>query len=73
MTKLHQDDQIEPSFITDGPPSSDLPIPPYRTMNLPQILAGLTDDALARWRGDLADAEREKRRITGEGLSSDGD
>lgn len=31
-------------------------------MNLPQILASLNDEALARWPGDLADAEREKRR-----------
>lgn len=65
MTKLHQDDQAEPCFITDGPPSRDLPIPPHRTMNLPQILAGLTDDELARWPGDLAHAEREKRRKAG--------
>lgn len=62
MTKSHQEDQIEPFFITDGPPSNDLPIPPHRTMNLPQILAGLTDDELARWPGDLADAESERRR-----------
>ncbi|MEJ3959848.1 hypothetical protein WGP40_05815 [Brachymonas sp. G13] len=65
MTKLHQDDQTEPCFITDGPPSGDLPIPPYRTMNLPQILAGLADGELARWPGDIADAERERRRQTG--------
>lgn len=62
MTKLRQD---EPCFITDGPPSSDLPIPPHRNMNLPQILAGLTDGELARWPCDLADAEREKRRDAG--------
>lgn len=62
MTRLHQDDRTEPCFITDGLPSNDLPTPPYRTMNLPQILAGLTNDELARWPGDLADAEREKRR-----------
>lgn len=65
MTKLHKDDQAQPCFITDGPPSNDLPIPPHRTMNLPQILAGLTDDELTRWPGDLADAEREKRRKAG--------
>ncbi|EOU9631076.1 hypothetical protein ACOJI1_001234 [Pseudomonas aeruginosa] len=65
MKKLHLDDQTEPCFITDGPPSSDLPIPPYRTMNLPQILASLPDDELARWPGDIADVEREKRRQTG--------
>ncbi|MDH1303049.1 hypothetical protein [Achromobacter sp. GD03932] len=62
MKKSHQDDQTEPCFIIDGPPSSDLPMPPHRTTNLPQILAGLSDDELARWPGDLTDAEREKRR-----------
>lgn len=65
MTKLHQDDQAEPCFITEGPPSNDLPTSPHRTMNLPQILAGLTNDELAGWPGDLADAEREKRRKAG--------
>ncbi|GAB2725513.1 hypothetical protein GCM10027019_01250 [Melaminivora jejuensis] len=65
MKKLHQHDQADPCFITDGPPSNDLPIPPHRTMNLPQILASLNDEALARWPGDLADAEREKRRKAG--------
>lgn len=65
MKKQHQDDQIEPCFINDGPPSSDLPMPPHRTMNLLQILADLPDDELARWPGDLADAEREKRRKAG--------
>jgi len=49
MKKPHQDDQTEPCFITDGPPSSDLPMPPHRTTNLPQILADLSDDELARW------------------------
>ncbi len=61
MTKPHQDDQTEPFFITEGGPSDDLPIPPHRTQNLPQILAGLTDDELARCPGDLADAEWERR------------
>jgi hypothetical protein len=65
MTRLHQDDRTEPCFITGGPPSNDLPTPPHRTMNLPQILAGLTNAELARWPGDLADAEREKRRKAG--------
>lgn len=66
MTHLmNQTGSAEPCFITDGPPSNDLPTPPYRTMNLPQILAGLTDDELARWPGDLAHAEREKRRKAG--------
>ncbi len=48
MTMLHQVDQTEPCFITDSPPSNDLPTPPHRTMNLPKILAGLTNDELAR-------------------------
>ena len=61
MTKPHQEDQDEPFFITDGPPSDDLPIPPHRTMNLPQILVRLTDDELARWPDALTDAERERR------------
>lgn len=65
MTHLNLTDSAEPCFITDGPPSNDLPTPPCRTMNLPQILAGLTDDELAGWLGDLADAEREKRRKAG--------
>lgn len=72
MTKLYEEDQAEPCFIADGPPSNDLPIPPHRTMNLPQILAGLTDVELAGWPGDLADAEREKRRKAGSRTSSDG-
>ena len=58
--------------ITDGPPSNDLPPPPHRTMNLPQILAGLTNEELAGWPGDLADAEREKRRKAGGWTASDG-
>ncbi|WP_313303503.1 hypothetical protein [Diaphorobacter sp.] len=66
MMHQNQADATEPCFITDGPPSNDLPIPPYRTMNLPQILEGLNDEELARWPGDLADAEREKRRKAGD-------
>ncbi|MBV6306306.1 hypothetical protein KVP10_15550 [Candidimonas humi] len=65
MTHLNLTDSAEPCFITDGPPSNDLPTSPHRTMNLPQILAGLTDDELARWPADLAHAEREKRRKAG--------
>ncbi|MCO7643282.1 hypothetical protein NJI34_41700 [Pseudomonas sp. S 311-6] len=62
MAHLNQTESAELCIITDGPPSDDLPIPPHRTMNLPQILASLTDDELARWSCDLADAELEKRR-----------
>jgi hypothetical protein len=60
MTKLREY-QAEPFFISDGQPSNDLPIPPYRTTSLPQILAGLTDDELARWPDTLTDAERKRR------------
>lgn len=63
--KLSLEDETGPFFITDGPPSSDLPIPPYRTMNLPQILAGFADNELTAWPGSLAEAEREKRRKAG--------
>jgi len=62
----------EPCFISDGPPSSDLPIPPHRTMNLAQILASRTDDELERWPGSLASTELEKRRATVDGTSSRG-
>ncbi|VVE15894.1 hypothetical protein [Pandoraea soli] len=65
MTHLNLTDSAEPCFITDGLPSNDLPPPPHRTMNLPQILAGLTNDELARWSGDLAHVEPEKRRTAG--------
>lgn len=65
MAHLNLTDSAEPCFITDGPLSNHLPTSPYRTMNLPKILAGLTDDELARWPGDLAHAEREKRRKAG--------
>src|SRR3546814_16716180 len=44
MTYLNLIDSAEPCFITDGPPSSDLPMPAHRTMSLPQILEGLTDE-----------------------------
>ena len=60
MTKSREN-QAEPFFISDVPPSNDLPIPPHRTINLPQILAGLTDDELARWPDALTDAERKRR------------
>lgn len=61
MTELHLEEQAELFFITAGGPSDDLPIPPHRTKNLPQILSGLTDDELARWPDSLTDAERERR------------
>ena len=50
-----------PFFDNESGPSDDLPPPPYRTQSLPQILAGLTDDELARWPGEMADQERERR------------
>lgn len=61
MTKLHQDHQTQPCFITDGQLFNDLPPSLYRTMNLPQILTSLTDGKLAGWPGDLAGVGREKR------------
>ena len=69
MTKPHQDDQTELCFITDGPPSSDLPSPPYRTMSLPQILAGLTDGELAKWPSELSKEEVELRSRCAEAKS----
>jgi len=72
MTHLNLTDSAEPCSITDGPSSNDLPMPPHRSLNLPQILEGLTDDELARWPGDLVDAEREERRKTGRRAPSDG-
>ncbi len=51
-----------PAFLDDEGPANDLPLPPYRTQSLPQILAALPDDELASWPGELADQERERRR-----------
>lgn len=72
MLPQNQADATEPCFITEGPPSNDLPTAPYRTMSLPQILASLTDDELERWPGSLASTELEKRRATVDGTSSCG-
>ena len=58
MMHQNQADATGPCFITDGPPSNDLPIPPHRTMNLPQILASLNDEALARWPGAPKNRDR---------------
>ncbi len=57
MTHLNLTDSAEPRSITHLPPSNDLPTLSHRTMSLPQILAGLTDDELASWPGDLAHAD----------------
>ncbi|MER1701389.1 recombinase family protein [Proteus mirabilis] len=51
-----------PAFLDDDGPSSDLPIPPHRNSNLPEVLAGLSDDELAAWPGALADHERARRK-----------
>lgn len=72
MLPQNQADATEPCFITDGPPSNDLPTAPYRTMSLQQILACLTDDELDRWPGSLANAELEKRHVTVDRTSSRG-
>ena len=50
----------KPAFLDDEDPTDALP-PPYRTQSLPQILAALTDDELARWPGEMADQEQERR------------
>ena len=50
-----------PAFLDDEDPADALPPPPYRTQSLPQILAALTDDELARWPGEMADQEQERR------------
>ncbi|MDD3433280.1 MAG: recombinase family protein [Tepidiphilus sp.] len=50
-----------PAFLDDEDPADALPPPPYRTQSLPQILAALTDDELARWPDEMADQERERR------------
>lgn len=65
MTHLNLADSAEPCFIIDAPPSNDLPTLPHLTVSLPQIFAGLTDDELASWPGNLAHAEPEKRRKAG--------
>ncbi|HDF7255830.1 TPA: hypothetical protein PEQ97_004636 [Enterobacter hormaechei] len=70
MTKQRQDDQ-EPFFITEEIAAEMIaagyvfepPDPPHRTKSLPEILAGLTDDELATWPGDLAAEETERRRL----------
>ncbi|WP_419204025.1 hypothetical protein [Bordetella trematum] len=71
---MNQADQIEPFFITEEI-EADMVARGYtfdppnhaRTISLPKILAGLSDDELIEWQGDLADEERAKRRE----LSSD--
>ncbi|RQB13576.1 hypothetical protein IPC462_02335 [Pseudomonas aeruginosa] len=54
---FHED--IEAGLITAGyvfePPGH------FRTTSLAEILAGLADDELAAWPGQLADQERERR------------
>jgi hypothetical protein len=64
--KLHNEnepffmtEEIEAGLITAGyvfePPGH------FRTTSLAEILAGLADDELAAWPGQLADQERERR------------
>ena len=68
MTTSHQDDQAEPFFITEEIEAELIAAgyvfePPghARTTSLPAILAGLTDEELAMWPGELADQERARR------------
>lgn len=68
MNQQHQDDQIEPFFITEdieaemvGRGYTFEPPNHIRKISLPQILASLSDDELARWEGDFAYEERAKR------------
>lgn len=68
MTQMNQGDQIEPFFITEEV-EAEMEAKGYtfeppnhaRTTSLPEILAGLPDEELARWRDGLVDQEREKR------------
>lgn len=68
MSQQNQDSQLEPFFITEEieaemaargyafePPNHG------RTISLPQILADIPDDELAKWQCELADQERAKR------------
>lgn len=55
MMHQNQADVTEPCFITDDPPSNDLP----------QTLAGINNEELTRWLDDLADAEWERPRKAG--------
>lgn len=68
INPIDQDEQVEPFFITEeieaemltrgytfGPPNH------ARTISLPEILAGLSDDELARWPEDLTEDERKNR------------
>lgn len=68
MNQKDQDNQIEPFFITEEIEAEMIargctfePPNHARTISLPQILAGLTDEELARWDDPLADEERENR------------
>ncbi|WP_415834731.1 hypothetical protein [Kerstersia similis] len=69
MNQPNQDDQVEPFFITEEieaemiargnvfePPSHS------RTISHPGILKNLSDDELAKWKGEFADEERNRRR-----------
>lgn len=55
----HQPD--EPAFLDDEGPSE----PPAHvcTLRLAEVLGGMTDDELAAWPGEIAERERERRRV----------
>lgn len=68
MRKNKQDEQIEPFFITEETEAEMInrgytfePPNHTRTVSLPQILAALSDEELARWADELAELERYKR------------
>lgn len=70
MNQADQDGQVEPFFITEEIEAEMIarghtfePPNHARTTSLLEILASLSDDELARWSDELADAEREKRRL----------
>lgn len=72
MTKVHQEDQPEPFFITESVAAEMVAAgyefaPPNhaRTTSLPEILAGLTDKELESWPSRLAKEEIERRKGRG--------
>lgn len=70
MSQTDKDNQIEPFFITEEVEAEMVsrgysfePPNHVRTISLPEILAGLSDEELAVWHCSLADEARRKRLI----------
>lgn len=68
MSQKNQDEKIAPFFITKEIEADMIakgytfePPNHVRTISLPEILAGLPDNELSVWQGELADIERAKR------------